>query len=861
MGSLRAGLFDSRGRTGYDSLILRKLVLLVWLLLSPVAAAAEDGHAAWLRYAPLDAAARARVSGLVPGVIVTLGDAASILRAREELTLGIKSTIAKEVQTAAAIPGDSAIVLGTVARLRDAGPPFVIDRAPGRDGYAIETVRRGAATYTVIAGESDRAVLYGAFAYLRRLALGQVPAEIKDRSTPQAAIRWLNHWDNVDGTIERGYGGRSIFWEGGKVRDDLGAVNNYGRLLASLGINGLSITNVNANPVFLTPEFLPQIAKVADVLRPWGVQVAISVDFASPQKVGKLATYDPLDTGVINWWKSKIDEIYKAVPDLGGIVLKADSEGRVGPSAYKRTHADAANVIARALKPHGGVFFYRGFVYDHKMDWRNLKNDRARAAYDNFIDLDGRFDDNVIIQIKHGPIDFQVREPASPLFGALKNTNEAIELQITQEYFGQGRHTVFLVPMWKEALDFDMKVKSATPTPVKHIVSGKVWNNTTGGFVGVSNVGRDANWFGNHMSQANLYGFGRLAWDADVSSKQIIEDWTRLTFGTDSRVADVINDIQLKSWRVYENYTGPLGLQTLTDIVGNHYGVSVEASERNGWGQWHRADENGVGMDRTRKTGTGFIGQYSTEVAAVYESLNSVPDDLVLFMHHLPYTYRLKSGKTVIQHIYDSHYEGADAVDVWVRTWKTLEGKVDAERYTAILKQLEYQAGQAVVWRDAVARWFNRTSKVPDSKGRVGNYPGRLEAEAATLEGYTAAPVTPWESGSGEGGVECKAQKCAATFNFTGSAGRYDVIVQYFDVNTGAARYRARILGSDGTAKGAPAEWVADDRLPSRRLDGGSSTRFILPNVQLQPGDRVVVEGTPEGQETAGLDYVEVRRK
>jgi alpha-glucuronidase len=385
-----------------------------------------------------------------------------------------------------------------------------------------------------------------------------------------------------------------------------------------------------------------------------------------------------------------------------------------------------------------------------------------------------------------------------------------------------------------------------------------VWNNATGGFVGVSNVGRDANWFGNHLSQANLYGFGRLAWDADLSSKQIIDDWTRLTFGTDSKVVDIVNDIQLKSWRVFENYTGPLGLQTLTDIVGNHYGVSVEASERNGWGQWHRADENGVGMDRTVKTGTGFIGQYSTEVAAVYESLNSMPDDLVLFMHHLPYTFRLKSGKTVIQYIYDSHYDGADAVDGWVRSWKTLEGKVDAERYAAILKQLEYQAGQAVVWRDAVARWFNRTSKVADSRGRVGTYPGRMEAEAATLDGYTAAPVTPWEAGSGEGAVECKAQKCTATFNFAGSAGRYDVIVQYFDVNVRTARFSVSTLGA---AKGTPAEWTADDRFPTRRLDGGSSTRFILPNVQLQPGDRIVVEGVPQGEETAALDYVELRKK
>ena len=390
-----------------------------------------------------------------------------------------------------------------------------------------------------------------------------------------------------------------------------------------------------------------------------------------------------------------------------------------------------------------------------------------------------------------------------------------------------------------------------------------MWKNATGGFVGVSNVGRDANWFGNHMSQANLYGFGRLAWDADLSSKQIIDDWTRLTFGTDSRVVDTVNDIQLKSWRVFENYTGPLGLQTLTDIVGNHYGVSVEASERNGWGQWHRADENGVGMDRTVKTGTGYIGQYSEEVAAVYESLNSMPDDLVLFMHHLPYTYRLKSGKTVIQYLYDSHYEGADAVDGWVRSWKMLEGKVDAERYAAILKQLEYQAGQAVVWRDAVARWFHRTSKIPDGRGRVGTYPGRMEAEAAALDGYTAAPVTPWEAGSGDGAVECKAQKCAATFKFAGSAGRYDVIVQYFDVNVGAARYSVRILGAepDGAAKGTPAEWVADDRFPTRRLDGGSSTRFILPNVQLQPGDRIVVEGVPQGDETAALDYVEFTKE
>src|SRR6185369_1752377 len=298
---------------------------------------------------------------------------------------------------------------------------------------------------------------------------------------------------------------------------------------------------------------------------------------------------------------------------------------------------------------------------DHHMDWRNPKNDRGRAAYDNFRPLDGSFDDNVIVQIKNGPIDFQVREPASPLFGALEKTNQVIELQVTQEYFGQGRHSVFLVPMWKETLDFDMHADPGPqPTPVKALVSGKVFHRPVGGFTGVVNIGLDESWFGNHLSQANLYGYGRLAWNPNLSSRQIAEEWTRLTFGDDPKVFETVTGIQLTSWRTYENYTGPLGLQTLTDIVGNHYGVSVEASERNGWGQWHNADEKGAGMDRTVATGTGYIGQYRPAVSRVYESVESCPDDLLLFLHHVPYTHKLHSGKTVIQYIYDSHYEGAD---------------------------------------------------------------------------------------------------------------------------------------------------------------------------------------------------------
>ncbi len=841
---------------------VRTPLTLALLLLIPTPAAAEDGHAAWLRYAPLEPSVRGRAAALMPETLVIYGDSAPVLRARDELVRGIRGMVGHEVRADRPEGSRRTLVIGTVESVARGNPGFVVNPPLGRDGYIIDRLpagKDGAPRGMVIAGESDRAVLYGVFAYLRTLALGRLTADYKERSSPAAPLRWLNHWDNLDGTIERGYGGRSIFWESGRVRGDLTLVNDYGRLLASLGINAISITSVNANPLFLTPEFLPQIARVADVFRPWGVQIGISVDFASPQKVGKLDTYDPLDPAVVAWWKKTIDALYSGVPDLAGIVLKADSEGRVGPSAYKRTHADAANVIARALKPHGGVFFYRGFVYDHRMDWRNLKNDRARAAHDNFIGLDGQFDDNVIIQIKHGPIDFQVREPASPLFGALKKTNEAIELQITQEYFGQGRYTVFLVPMWKESLDFDMQVKGPG-TPVKQIVSGKTWGNPTGGFIGVSNVGRDPNWLANHMSQANLYGFGRLAWNPDLTSKEIIDEWTRQTFGSDPKVVEAVNDIQLRSWRVFENYTGPLGLQTLTDIVGNHYSVSVEASERNGWGQWHRSDEKGAGMDRTVATGTGYSGQYSPAIAKMYESVATTPDDLVLFLHHLPYTHKLRGGKTVIQFIYDSHYEGADAVAGWVRDWKALAGKVDAERHAAVLTQLEYQAGQAIVWRDAVTRWFHRTSGIPDTAGRVGTYPGRIEAEAASLDGYVKTAVTPWETASGDGAVECKAQKCTATFRHTGEAGRYDVVVQYFDVNTGAARYQVRVAEAQGDGA-VRAEWTANDRLPVRKLDGGSSTRHILRNVALKTGDRIIVEGTPDAGETAALDYVEIRKR
>jgi alpha-glucuronidase len=773
-------------------------------ILACAAAHAESGYDAWLRYSS---------SGSAP-VITVVGNSALLESARQELARGFRT------------PKAETIVLGGVAA----------NLKP--DGYSLKRVDGK----IVVTGADDRGVLYGAFALLRKAALGESLARLDEKSEPHVPVRWVNHWDNLDGSIERGYGGRSIFWDNGVARTDLTRVNDYGRMLASLGINGASINNVNVNPRILAPDFLPEIVRIANTLRAWGVRTVLSVDFGSPQKIGGLDTFDPLDPKVIAWWSAKTDEIYRAVPDLGGFIIKADSEGRVGPSAYGRTHADAANVVARALKPHGGLIFYRGFVYDNKMDWRNLKNDRARAADDNFRALDGKFDDNVVIQIKNGPIDFQVREPVSPLFGTLAKTKQAIELQITQEYMGQARHTVFLVPMWKEALDFDLRVNDRA-TPVKSRVNA---------VVGVSNAGLDDNWFGNHMSQANLYGFGRLAWNPDLSERQIAEEWTRQTFGSDTAVVRTITDMQLTSWRTYENYTGPLGLQTLTDIVGNHYGVAVEASERNGWGQWHRADETGVGMDRTVATGTGYIGQYSPVVARLYESLATCPDDLLLFMHHVPYTYVLHSGKTVLQYIYDSHYEGAEAVDGYVRAWKSLQGGIDDRRYKEILARFEYQAGQAEVWRDAVSNWFLRASGIPDAKGRVGHYPGRIEAESAKLEGYKAIDVTPWEAASGGKAVECASGKCAATFIYNGAPGVFQVRVRYFDQNTGVSHFRA-LIGNKVIA-----EWTAADRVPTRKIDSSSSALRVIEGIPLKAGAEIRIEGMPDGGETAALDYLEI---
>jgi alpha-glucuronidase len=701
-----------RSHESWSATAFRLAILAVACLLIPsLWAQAETGKEAWLQYSPLDAKT-AKLYDSLPARVVVLGDSIVLRSAQQELVRGLGKMLGRNVRVSSR-PTEDAVVVGTLSQIRVLAPRLQASQELGKDGFWLKDARVGGHTCLVITAINDRGVLYGAFTLLSKIARAEKIDGLDELQRPRAPLRWVDQWDNLDGRIERGYGGPSIFFEAGKVRDDLSRAGEYARLLASIGINGCAINNVNADPHILESEFLAQVKRVADRFRPWGVRMALSVDLGSPKVLGDLDTFDPRDARVADWWRKKVNEIYHQIPDFGGFVLKADSEGRLGPSTYGRTQADAANVIARALQAHGGVIFYRAFVYNHHLDWQNLKNDRAKAAYQVFHPLDGDFANNVVVQIKNGPIDFQVREPASPLFAGLQRTNQAIELQITQEYTGQQRQLCFLVPMWKATLDFDIRVDDRA-TPVREIVSGKTFRRPTGGFVGVANVGMDTTWLGNPLAIANLYGFGRLAWQPELGAEAIVDEWTRLTFGNDPVVVRTISSLQLSSWQVYESYTGPLGAGTLTNITGNHYDPAPESSERNGWGQWHRADHEGIGMDRTIATGTGFIGQYPPAVQKVYESLDSCPDQLLLFFHHVPYTYVLHSGKTVIQYIYDSHYEGAQRAADLVSHWKTLSGHVDEERYSQVMTMLQYQAGEAIVWRDTICRWIYGLSGIPD---------------------------------------------------------------------------------------------------------------------------------------------------
>jgi alpha-glucuronidase len=811
-------------------------------------ARAQTADQAWLRYTG------GQERSAIPTSVHALGGSAMEQSAVQELQRGIAGMTGAQPASG----GDT--VVGTLDEVRATFRWVQLPAHLAPHGFWLKRTVWNGQPLVIVAGSNEHGALFGAFDLLRRIRTGQDLSHLDAIDAPAMATRWVDEWDNASGTIERGYGGSSIFFECGKVRDDLSAVTEYSRLLASVGINGCNVNNVNDAAAFLEPDMIKGLARIADAMRPWGVRLAISVDIASPQKVGGLKTFDPLDPDVKAWWTAEIDEIYKQIPDFAGVTVKADSEGQPGPASYGRSPADAANVLANALAPHGGVVLYRAFVYNNQLDYNDLKADRARAAYDIFHPLDGQFAPNVIIQIKYGPIDFQAEEPVSPLFAGLHKTSEAMELEITQEYLGQQRHLVYLAPLWKEKLDFDLRAENRA-TPVKEIIKGKTFNRPLGGMIGVSCLGRDG-WLGAPMAMANLYAFGRLAWNPNLSAEQIAAEWTKQTISANPEVVATVDKMLMQSWPTYVHYTGFLGTQTLTDITGSHYGPNIEASERNGWGQWHRDDAKGIGVDRSVATGTGYAGQYPPEVARMYESLATTPDSLLLFFHHVPWTWKLHSGKTVIQYVYDSHYEGAEEAARLGNEWATLKGKIDPQLYEDERARLEYQAGHAIVWRDAIVQYFHKETGIPDALDRAGHYPGRLEAEDARLSGFKVSDITPWENASGGKAVACElnsAQKtCIAEWTYTGHAGRFNIAVQYFDLPGGVAHFT---LGINGTGI---VSWAADAKLPSNHA-GDSSTRFTARGpdgrgIELKPGDTLRVEGAPDGKDLAALDYIEIER-
>lgn len=563
----------------------------------------------------------------------------------------------------------------------------------------------------------ESGMLYGVFHILRAIAMEQPLTEIYVKCIPDNPLRMYNHWDNLDGSIERGYSGESFFFEKNEIIVDERTVD-YARMAASIGINGVVINNVNvkdAATYLITDRYFEKVAEMSRIFEGYGIKFYLSLNFAAPLELGGPDSADPLDETVIAWWKEKMAEVFARIPNLGGFLVKADSEGRPGPFTYGRTQADGANMLADIVKPYGGIIIWRCFVYNCTQDWRDYKTDRARAGYDNFIEMDGDYHDNVILQIKNGPMDFQIREGISPLLGGLKKTNQMLEVQVAQEYTGQQIDLCYLIPLFKEVLDFKTYCKPELDT-VADVVSGRTYGNQNAGIAAVINTGNDENWTGNDLAAANFYGFGRLAFDTSLSAEEIAQEWVRMTLSNEEEVVTNVVKLLLDSRDTYEKYTSPLGIGWMV-TPHYHYGPSIDGYEYSRWGTYHRADHLGLGVDRT-DTGTGYVRQYYEPNASMYNNIETCPEELLLFFHHVPYTHQLKTGKTLIQHIYDSHFEGVEEVKEMIKVWEGLKGKLGEQTYEVVRERFERQLFNAREWRDQVNSYFYRKSGIADEKGR-----------------------------------------------------------------------------------------------------------------------------------------------
>lgn len=565
-------------------------------------------------------------------------------------------------------------------------------------------------------------ILYGIYHILRELSCKR---KIKSlRSIPTSSYRMINHWDNFDGTIERGYAGKSFFYKNNQFTDDIDKITRYARYLASIGINSIAINNVNVKKEemhFLVEPYLNHIKLLNNLFAQFGIKTFLSINFASPIEVGGLQTADPFNEEVKSWWQMVIDNIYEKVPTFGGFLVKADSEGEPGPNDYDRSQADGANMFADALDKHNGTLIWRAFVYNCKQNWRDRKTDRAKASYKVFMDLDGQFKKNVILQIKFGPCDFQVGEPPHPLFGKLKHTNEMIEFQITQEYTGQQIDLNYLAAQWQEILDFNTD-SSKQKRKLKYVIESDSPVKRNSGFAAVTNTGTDQNWTGNKLMQSNLYAFGRLAWNYSLDSKKILVEWIQQTFYYLTKEEQgIIFSILSSSNETYEKYTSPLGIGWMVNSKNEHYGPGLNDHEYSKWGTYHFSDRNGLGVDRTVKSGSGYTAQYSEAAFKMFENIKTCPERYLLFFHHVSYNHELSDGRTVIQYIYDVHFEGVEMVKKYINQWNKLKGKVKATDYENVCNRLQMQLKNAIEWRDQVNTFYLRFSGIKDYKGKYIN--------------------------------------------------------------------------------------------------------------------------------------------
>ena len=671
--------------------------------------AAEDGYRLWLRYAPPEAAAAARYRSAIRQILVEgRSPTARILRA--ELSSGIGSLVGSSVPADRDDVQDGALLVGTPdtsAAIRALGWSADLTRA-GREGYVLRTARVANHPVLVIASATEIGALYGTFHFLRLLQTGQRIDALNVVERPKVQLRLLNHWDNLNGTVERGYAGRSL-WQWGELPGTVSPrYADYARANASIGINGAVVNNVNADVRILSAEYLAKVAALAEVWRPYGVRMYLSANVAAPLRLGGLTTADPLDSGVAAWWKAKAAEIYELIPDFGGFTVKANSEGQPGPKDYGRTHAEGANVLADALAPHGGHVIWRAFVYDEDID-----PDRAKRAYIEFTKLDGQFRPNVLLQVKNGAIDFQPREPFHPLFGALKKTPVLAEIQATQEYLGQAKHLVYLGTMWQEFLESDTHAKGQGST-VARAIEGSIHPYRVTGMVSVVNPGLDPNWCGHHFSQSNWYASGRLAWNPELPAEQIADEWTRMTFTNDPDTVRTIRTMMMTSREAFVNYTMPLGLHHL--IGGDHYAPMPENAKapRADWtaAYYHQASADGIGFDRTMK-GDKAVAQYFPPVRDMFDSRGTCPERYLLWFHRCGWGEPLKSGKTLWDGLCEKYHEGARQAAALQATWATLEDRIDARRHKEVADRLAIQAADAARWRDHILQYFQGFSKRP----------------------------------------------------------------------------------------------------------------------------------------------------